>query len=92
LIVISSDLSHYLPYGKAQAVDRNTAEAILRLDHSVSHEQACGGIPVNGLALLARKRGLTAQLLDLRNSGDTAGDRRQVVGYGAFAFYEPAVH
>jgi AmmeMemoRadiSam system protein B len=92
LIVVSSDLSHYLPYGKAQAVDRSTADAILKLNYDVLPEQACGGIPVNGLALVGRKRGLTAELLDLRNSGDTAGDRHQVVGYGAFAFYEPAVH
>ncbi len=88
LIVISSDLSHYLSYREAQAVDRVTAQAILDLRSDISHEQACGGTPVNGLTLAARRRGLTPELLDLRNSGDTAGDRRRVVGYGAFAFYE----
>lgn len=93
LIVVSSDLSHYLGYHEAQAVDRATAQAILDLRTDISHEQACGGTPVNGLVLAARRRGLTPQLLDLRNSGDTAGDRRRVVGYGAFAFYEtPHVH
>ena len=93
LIVVSSDLSHYLGYGEAQASDRATAQAILALRTDISHEQACGGTPVNGLTLAARRRSLTPQLLDLRNSGDTAGDRRQVVGYGAFAFYEtPHVH
>jgi AmmeMemoRadiSam system protein B len=93
LIVVSSDLSHYLSYDKAQAADRVTAHAILDLRTDISHEQACGGTPVNGLALAARRRGLTPQLLDLRNSGDTAGDRNRVVGYGAFAFYEtPHVH
>ena len=93
LIVVSSDLSHYLTYRDAQAVDRATAQAILDLKCDLSHEQACGGTPVNGLTLAARRRGLTPELLDLRNSGDTAGDRRRVVGYGAFAFYEaPHVH
>jgi len=93
LIVISSDLSHYLGYADAQAIDRATAQAILDLDTGISHRQACGGTPVNGLLLAARRRGLRPELLDLRNSGDTAGDRRRVVGYGAFAFYEtPRVH
>ena len=87
LIVISSDLSHYLNYGDAQATDRATAQAILDLRSGISHEQACGGTPVNGLLLTARKRGLAPQLIDLRNSGDTAGDRNRVVGYGAFAFH-----
>ncbi len=88
LIVVSSDLSHYLGYADAQAVDRATAQAILDLRVDISHEQACGGTPVNGLTLAARRRSLTPELLDLRNSGDTAGDRNRVVGYGAFAFYE----
>jgi MEMO1 family protein len=93
LIVVSSDLSHYLSYHEAQAIDRATAQAILDLRTDISHTQACGGTPVNGLTLAARRRGLTPQLLDLRNSGDTAGDRNRVVGYGAFAFYEaPHVH
>lgn len=93
LIVVSSDLSHYLSYNEAQAIDRATAQAILDLRSDISHEQACGGISVNGLTLAARRHGLTPQLLDLRNSGDTAGDRKRVVGYGAFAFYEaPHVH
>ena len=88
LIVVSSDLSHYLNYRAAQAVDRTTAQAILDLRTNISHEQACGGTPVNGLMLAAYQHGLTPELLDLRNSGDTAGDRNRVVGYGAFAFYE----
>jgi MEMO1 family protein len=88
LIVVSSDLSHYLPYADAQAVDRATAKAILELAADISHEQACGATPVTGLTLAARRRGLKPELIDLRNSGDTAGDRNRVVGYGAFAFYE----
>ena len=90
LIVVSSDLSHYLSYGDAQAVDRATAKAIVGLATDLSHEQACGATPVTGLTHLARRRGLKPELVDLRNSGDTAGDRNRVVGYGAFAFYEVA--
>lgn len=89
LIVISSDLSHYLPYQQAQAVDRSTAQAVLQLQQPLSHEQACGGTPINGLILAARKHHLVPHLLDLRNSGDTAGSRDGVVGYAAFAFEEP---
>ena len=92
LIVISSDLSHYLPYALAQQVDHDTAQSILRLAGPVSHEQACGGTPINGLLLSARRHGLTPHLLDLRNSGDTAGSRDRVVGYAAFAFTEGASH
>jgi AmmeMemoRadiSam system protein B len=92
LIAVSSDLSHYLPYGDAQAVDRATAKAILDLATELSHEQACGATPVTGLTHLARSRGLRPELIDLRNSGDTAGDKSRVVGYGAFAFYEEPVN
>jgi len=88
LVVVSSDLSHYLSYGDAQAVDRATAKAILGLASDLSHEQACGATPVTGLTQTARRRGLKPELIDLRNSGDTAGDKNRVVGYGAFAFYE----
>jgi AmmeMemoRadiSam system protein B len=90
LIVVSSDLSHYLSYADAQAVDRATAQAILGLATEISHEQACGATPVMGLTHLARRRGLKPELIDLRNSGDTAGDKNRVVGYGSFAFYEVA--
>lgn len=88
LIVVSSDLSHYHPYDEAQAIDRGTANAILALRTDITHEQACGATPVAGINLAAGRRGLRAQLVDLRNSGDTAGDRGRVVGYGAFAYFE----
>src|SRR5690606_8138809 len=84
LIVISSDLSHYLPYAEARSVDAATARRIVALDSAIAHEEACGGTPVNGLTLLAKRRGLRIELVDLRNSGDTAGPRDRVVGYGAF--------
>ena len=86
LIVVSSDLSHYHAYADAQRIDRGTADAILALTPSLDHEQACGATPINGLLTLARRRGLAPTLLDLRNSGDTAGDRSRVVGYASFAF------
>jgi MEMO1 family protein len=92
LIVVSSDLSHYLPYQAAQHIDQQTCASIARLKLLDSHEQACGATPVNGLLLAARQHHLTAQLLDLRNSGDTAGDRARVVGYAAFAFCEDTAH
>lgn len=88
LIVISSDLSHFLSYKQAQAVDRNTAQTILNFDCTLSHAQACGGTPINGLLLAAKRHALHGRLLDQCNSGDTAGDKARVVGYAAFAFYE----
>jgi len=87
LIVISSDLSHYLSYGEAQKMDRQTSDAILQLSpEKIGPDQACGRVPIQGLLIAAKKYGLTARLLDLRNSGDTAGDRSRVVGYGAYVF------
>jgi len=90
LIVISSDLSHFLPYAAARNLDAETVEQILALQGPVSHEQACGGTPINGLLLAARRHHLQPQLLGLCNSGDTAGDRQRVVGYAAIAFMEPS--
>lgn len=92
LIVVSSDLSHYLSYPAAQQMDATTAQAVLDLRTDLSHQQACGGTPLNGLLLAARYHGLKPALLDLRNSGDTAGDKRRVVGYAAFALYEDDTH
>ncbi|HEX5801892.1 MAG TPA: AmmeMemoRadiSam system protein B [Azospira sp.] len=90
LIVVSSDLSHYLPYAEAREIDGHTAERVLAFAPDISHDEACGATPLNGLLLAACRHGLRASLVDLRNSGDTAGDRRRVVGYGAFAFTETA--
>jgi AmmeMemoRadiSam system protein A len=89
LLVISSDLSHYHDYDTALARDRQTADAILRLDpDSFDHLGACGRTPLGGLLTLARRRGMRIDALDIRNSGDTAGPRDRVVGYGAWALYE----
>ena len=86
LVVVSSDLSHYLPYRAAQDRDARTAQAIVGLEARLIPDEACGAAPINGLLRAARTRALAAELVDLRNSGDTAGDRNRVVGYGAFAF------
>lgn len=89
-IVVSSDLSHYLGYERARRLDRATAEAILALAGPLAPESACGAAAINGLLVSASRRRLTARLVDLRSSGDTAGDRDRVVGYGAFSFFETA--
>ena len=90
-VVVSSDLSHYLDYESARRIDAQTSQAIVALRHDdVGYEQACGRHAVNGLLHLARRRGLEARALDVRNSGDTAGPRDRVVGYGAYAFFELA--
>ena len=87
LIVISSDLSHYQDYQTAQKMDKLTSQAIDKLrPEDIHYEQACGRNPVKGLFHVARTRGLQAKTVDLRNSGDTAGPKNQVVGYGAYVF------
>ncbi|MFA6203721.1 MAG: AmmeMemoRadiSam system protein B [Gallionella sp.] len=88
LIVISSDLSHYLPYATAQRIDYETVQAILNLTQPIAHEHACGGTPVSGLIIAAAHHHLRPHLLALKNSGETAGDRDRVVGYAALAFTE----
>lgn len=85
LIVISSDLSHYHDYATAKRLDKATSDAIEQLQYEhIGYESACGRIPVNGLLKVAREKSLTVKNIDLRNSGDTAGDKARVVGYGAY--------
>jgi AmmeMemoRadiSam system protein B len=87
LIVISSDLSHYLDYESAKRIDAKTSQAIEALrPEAIGYNQACGRNPLNGLLREAQRHRLRARTLDLRSSGDTAGPRTQVVGYGAYAF------
>lgn len=90
LVVVSSDLSHYLTQRAARTLDAATADSIVALQPLQDHHQACGATPINGLIALARRRHMAVEQVDLRNSGDTAGDRARVVGYGAFAFSEAA--
>jgi len=88
LIVISSDLSHYHDYATAKRMDSATSSAIEKLQlENIHSENACGCVPVSGLLHLARQMGLHAETIDLRNSGDTAGPRDSVVGYGAYVFH-----
>lgn len=87
LIVVSSDLSHYHRYDDAKRMDADATRAIETLSPAdLQHDHACGRLGVGGLLMLAKQRGWKAVTLDLRNSGDTAGPRDQVVGYGAYAF------
>ena len=91
LIVISSDLSHYLPYAEGRAIDRETCARIAAFDTAIAGERACGSVGINGLSWVAKHKQLRSELIDLRSSGDTAGSRDEVVGYAAFALYEEAV-
>ena len=86
LVVVSTDLSHYHDHTTAQCLDADTAAAVVaRRWRDLEPDRACGAHPLRGLLLEAERRDLPVELLDLRNSGDTAGDLRRVVGYGAFA-------
>ena len=87
LIVVSSDLSHYLPYDEARARDQATSQKILHYQSNLEGEEACGCRAVNGLLSVARQKGLHIEQLALQNSGDTAGDHSRVVGYGAYALH-----
>jgi AmmeMemoRadiSam system protein B len=92
LFVISSDLSHFLPYRDAQAVDQGTVQRILNLEDSIAHTQACGATPVNGLLWTAKCHHLRPEFLGLCNSGDSEGDKGRVVGYASIAFLEAPPH
>ncbi|GIU85469.1 MAG: MEMO1 family protein [Acidimicrobiales bacterium] len=86
LVVVSTDLSHYLDYETASERDRRTAAAILdRAPERIDPYDACGAYPLRGLLRVAREKDLPVECLDLRNSGDTAGPRDRVVGYGTFS-------
>jgi len=88
-VVVSSDLSHYHPYATARRLDTALIDAVLRGDVvAVARGEACGRYPILALMLIADALGWTPHLLDYRNSGDTAGDKRQVVGYAAIAYTE----
>lgn len=86
LIVISTDLSHFENYETARKLDQNTCKIIESCQEAgLSHHSACGRVPVSGMLYAAKEKGLTVTTLDLRNSGDTAGSKDRVVGYGSWA-------
>lgn len=87
LIVVSSDLSHFHGYATARRMDADTASAIEAMaPERIGGDQACGRVPIRGLLTTARRHDLVVRTIDLRNSGDTAGSKGQVVGYGSFVF------
>lgn len=89
LIVISSDLSHFLDYETASQRDKRTSSAIENLDYeSLDYNDACGRGPISGLLYLAQQKKMCVKAIDVRNSGDTAGSRDQVVGYGSYVINE----
>lgn len=90
LIIVSSDLSHYLPYKQANTTDKKTIKQILELDIEIDREQACGADGIIILIELAKLCNWKVKLLDYRNSGDTAADKNQVVGYTSIVFYKSA--
>ena len=85
VIIVSSDLSHFHAYADARAIDAQTTARIESRETTLRGEEACGAYALNGLLLAAQARGLRVRTLDVRNSGDTAGDRQRVVGYGSYA-------
>ncbi len=87
LVVVSSDLSHYLPYAQAMAMDRALLEAVAAGDaEAAGRGQACGIVPILMLMAIAERAGWSAHLVDYRNSGDTCSLRNEVVGYGAVVY------
>jgi AmmeMemoRadiSam system protein B len=89
LVVVSSDLSHYYPYARAQTMDNSLLDALLAGDQAgVLRGEACGAAPMATAMELAQRSNWTPHLLDYRNSGDTAGDKWQVVGYASVAYVE----
>ncbi len=92
LIIISSDLSHFNSYDIATKNDDITSQAILNLQpEKIDYSDACGRTPVKGLLKVAQTKLLKVAILDVRNSGDTAGDKTRVVGYGAYSFTEQSL-
>ncbi len=88
LIVVSSDLSHYHDYSTARGIDSETSHLIERCQwERLGGDRACGYAGIRGLLKVAQQRGLQVRTIDLRNSGDTAGPRDRVVGYGSFVVY-----
>jgi AmmeMemoRadiSam system protein B len=86
VVIVSTDLSHYLTYDDARERDNRTAWNIIERnpDH-IFDDDACGAYPLRGALVAAKEGDCNIELLALANSGDTQGSRDRVVGYGAFA-------
>ncbi len=92
LFVVSTDLSHYLPYREAVAADAKTVERIVGYElNQIDPDCACGACPLRGFLAAAAEHRLKVVPLDIRNSADTAGSKDRVVGYGSFALVETGV-
>lgn len=87
LTVISTDLSHYHSYVKAKLIDENTNQRIITGDTDIRGDEACGYMGLNGLQWALISTDFKPHLLQCSNSGDSAGDKARVVGYGAYAIY-----
>lgn len=88
LLLVTSDLTHYRSYDEACRQDSQTASRIMDLNENIPVSHACGSAGLAALLRLARRKGWRPCMLDLRNSGDTVGDREHVVGFGAFGFWD----
>jgi AmmeMemoRadiSam system protein B len=87
LLIVSTDLSHFHTYEEASAIDKRTCQRLLDKDTSLDGHDACGAYALNGLMSSAHCEALKIQQLALCNSGDNAGNKDRVVGYGAFILY-----
>jgi AmmeMemoRadiSam system protein B len=93
LVVISSDMSHYVPREVAVREDRKAIDRVLALDPEGLHRvvlgeeiSMCGIAPaVAGLQAARLLGASTARLIAYGTSGDTSGDDRSVVGYAGVA-------
>lgn len=89
IISVSSDLSHFFDYETARSLDRETSTRIAQFEaDQITPDDACGAVSIRGFLEAGRRREMRSEIIDLRNSGDTAGDRSRVVGYGAYGFWE----
>ena len=88
-LISSSDLSHYYPYEKALKLDSIANDAVPNLKfEKLKGAEACGITGVQTLMHVAKSLKWKGKMLEYKNSGDTAGDKSQVVGYGCYMFYE----
>ncbi len=89
VLSVSSDLSHFFDYDTARGLDETTSRAIGEFDaEAITPKDACGAVAIRGLLETGLRRNMLSEIIDVRNSGDTAGDRSRVVGYGAYGFWE----